>query len=62
MLKIFFAITSFSNKNEKPEIPMNKIVYLGLSLLELCKILMYELWYISLYIPQDVETSFDTSN
>ena len=41
---------------------MNKIVYLGLSLLELCKILMYELWYISLYIPQDVETSFDTSN
>ena len=24
---------------------MNKPVYLGLSLLELCKILMYEFWY-----------------
>ena len=28
-----------------PEILMNKIVYLELSILELSKILMYEFWY-----------------
>ena len=31
--------------NKNPEIIMNKPVYLGLSILELSKILMYELWY-----------------
>ena len=35
-----------SNKNEKKtEIIMNRPVYLGLSILELSKILMYEFWY-----------------
>ena len=30
---------------EKTEILINKPVYLGLSILELCKILMFEFWY-----------------
>ena len=33
------------NRNKKTEILMNKPVYLGLSILELSKILMYEFWY-----------------
>ena len=33
------------NRNKENEIPMNKSVYLGLSILELSKILTYELWY-----------------
>ena len=34
-----------SNRNEKTEIRMNEPVYLGLSILELIKILMYQFWY-----------------
>ena len=34
-----------SNKNEKTETLMNKLVYLGLLILDLNKILMYEFWY-----------------
>ena len=42
-----FQITSISNRNEKnkTEILMNKPVYLGLSILELRKILMHQFWY-----------------
>ena len=29
----------------KTQLFMNKTVYLGLSILELCKIVMYEFWY-----------------
>ena len=29
----------------KTQLFMNKSVYLGLSILELCKIVMYEFWY-----------------
>ena len=36
---------SFSKRNEKTETLMNKPVYLGFSVLELSKILIYELWY-----------------
>ena len=32
-------------KKKKTEILMNKPVYLGLSILKLSKILMYEFWY-----------------
>ena len=32
-------------KKNKTRILMNKLVYLGLSILELNKILMYEFWY-----------------
>ena len=42
--KIFDGI-SISNRNEKTQILVNKPVYLGLSILELSKILMYEVWY-----------------
>ena len=34
-----------SDRNEKTEILFNKPVYLGLSILELSKMLMYEFWY-----------------
>ena len=34
-----------SSRNKITEILMNKPVYLGLSILELSKILMYEFWY-----------------
>ena len=37
--------TNRKNRNEKNEILTNKHVYLGLSILELRKILMYEFWY-----------------
>ena len=41
-----FHRTSISNRNEKKtQIFMNKPVYLGLSILELSKILMYEFSY-----------------
>ena len=33
------------NRNEKIEILMNKLVYLGLSILELSTLLIYEFWY-----------------
>ena len=35
----------FIRNEKKTEIFMNKSVYLGLSILELSKILMYEFWY-----------------
>ena len=40
----FFTVhrTSFSKKNKKTQILINKPVYLGLSILELSKILIYE--------------------
>ena len=34
-----------SNKNEEKKVKMNKPTYLGLSILEISKILMYEFWY-----------------
>ena len=40
-----FHTTFISNRYEKTEILMNRSVYLGLSILELCKMLMYEFWY-----------------
>ena len=45
-----FNTTNFSQKllaieMEKTEILMNKLVYLGLSILKLHKILIYEFWY-----------------
>ena len=42
--KIFDGI-SISNRNEKTQILVNKPVYLGLSILELSKILMCGFWY-----------------
>ena len=43
---IFFYKKVISNRNEKKtEMLMNKPVYLGLSVLKLSEILMYELWY-----------------
>ena len=35
---------SVSNRKEK-KVKMNKAVYLGLSILEISKTLMYEFWY-----------------
>ena len=32
-------------KKKKKNILMNKSVYLGLSILEICKIVMYQFWY-----------------
>ena len=40
-----FHRKSISNRNEKTQISMNKPVYLGLSILDLSKTVMYELWY-----------------
>ena len=37
-----FHRTSITNRNKKTDMSMNKPVYLGLSLLELSKMLMYE--------------------
>ena len=34
-----------SNRNEKIKLKMNKLVYLDLSILEISKTLMYELWH-----------------
>ena len=34
-----------SNRNEKSEVKMKKPVYLGLSILEVNKTLMYKFWY-----------------
>ena len=42
---IVFHRIFISNRNEKMQILMKKPVYLGLSILELSKILMYEFWY-----------------
>ena len=39
-----FYIKFISNRNEKTEILINKLVHLGLSVLQLSKILMYEFW------------------
>ena len=42
--KLFYR-KFISNRNKKTEILMNKPVCLGLSILELSKIIMYEFWY-----------------
>ena len=41
----FFTENLLAIKMKKTEIRMNKPVYLGLSILELSKILIYEFWY-----------------
>ena len=41
----FFTECLLAIEMEKTETLMNKPVYLGLSILELSKILMYEIWY-----------------
>ena len=41
----FFAENVLAKKKKKTEILMNKPFYLGLSILELSKVLMYEIWY-----------------
>ena len=41
----FFRRKFISKEKKKTEILMNKPVYLGLSILELSKVLMYEIWY-----------------
>ena len=41
----FFIENLLAIEMKKIEVPMNKPVYLGLSILELSKILMYEFWY-----------------
>ena len=62
----------------KYQVLMNKLVYLGLSILDLCKTVIYELWHdyvkprsFIVYvktddnyqgIAEDVEMKFDTSN
>ena len=43
--KNFFTENLLTIEMKKTEIPMNKPFYLGLSILELSKILMYEFWY-----------------
>ena len=67
----FFTESLLEIEMKKTEIIMNIPVYLGLSILQLSKILMYEFWYdivciktddIYKDIAEDVETRFDTSN
>ena len=41
----FFTENLLAIKTKKTEILMDKPVYLGLSILELSKILMYDFWY-----------------
>ena len=41
----FFKENLLAIEMEKTQILMNKPVYLGLSILQLSKILMYEFWY-----------------
>ena len=41
----FFTESLLSIEIRKTQIFMNKLVYLGLSILELSKIVMYEFWY-----------------
>ena len=45
ILEHFLAI-----EMKKTEILMNKLVYLGLSILELSKILMHEFWYDDIFL------------
>ena len=44
-MRKFFAENLLATEMKKTEILMNKPVYLGLSILELSKILMYEFWH-----------------
>ena len=51
----------------KVKVKMNKTIYLGLSILDISKITMYEFWYDYVKIKyedisQDVNKRFDTSN
>ena len=41
----FFAGNLLATEMRKPQIFMNELVYLDLSILELSKIVMYEFWY-----------------
>ena len=41
----YFTESLLATEMKTTEILMNKLVHLGLSILELSKILMYELWY-----------------
>ena len=41
----WFSENLLATEMKKTKVKMNKPVYLGLSILEICKTLMYELWY-----------------
>ena len=54
---------------KRTKVKMNKPIYLGLSILDISKILMYEFWYDYMKpkygendIANDVEKRFDTAN
>ena len=43
--KKYFSENLLAIEMKKTKVKMNKLVYLGLSILEISKILMYEFWY-----------------
>ena len=47
-----------SNRNEKTEVKMNKPVYLGMSILGICKTLMYKFGMITLSQSMRIEQNY----
>ena len=45
MQKLFFSEPVLLIEMKKIQIFMNKLIYIGLSVLELNKVVMYEFWY-----------------
>ena len=43
--ELIIILESFCNRTDKTQSLINKLVYLGISILGLSKILMYEFWY-----------------
>ena len=60
----FFTVNLLAIEMKITEMLLNKLVYLGLSILELSKILMCEFWYdhVKRKYGEANETRFDTSN
>ena len=54
---LFSKFISNRNEKNKKQIFMHKPVYLGLSILEICKIVMHEFWYLLCEIWRKIKST-----
>ena len=59
----YFSENMMAIEMKKTKVKMNKPIYLGMSKLDICETLLYELWYDYIkHIANDIKEQFDISN